>query len=156
MRGFGVNRAKLLVISSTWLAWYGGIVHLNNDLAFTALNVLSHGVPYLVVVHRVERRKTMQLVNWRARLFAPSMWPVYLGLLFLAGYLEETAWDRLVWRAYPELFFGAGVHLSSAMLSLIVPLLAMPQAAHYVLDGWLWRVRFDPALAAAMNGTKSS
>jgi hypothetical protein len=31
-------------------------------------------------------------------------------------------------------------------LALIVPLLALPQATHYVLDGWIWRARGNPGL----------
>ncbi len=52
-----MNWAKLQIWVTTWVAWYGGIVLLNSDLAFTALNVLSHGVPYLAVVWAVEGRR---------------------------------------------------------------------------------------------------
>ena len=50
--GTGLNRGKLLVWATTLIAWYGGIVVLDSDLAFTATNVLAHGIPYLAVVHR--------------------------------------------------------------------------------------------------------
>src|SRR5439155_1213668 len=44
LAGPGLNRGKLLVFATTWLAWYGGIVIFDSDLAFTATNVLAHGI----------------------------------------------------------------------------------------------------------------
>ena len=36
--------------------------------------------------------------------------------------------------------------LSAAIALLVVPLLAVPQLTHYVLDGFLWRRRANPRL----------
>jgi hypothetical protein len=38
------------------------------------------------------------------------------------------------------------VELGNDLLALLVPLLALPQATHYVLDGWIWRRRDHPEL----------
>jgi hypothetical protein len=44
------NLPRNLVIAGTFLSWYVGIVHFNSDLAFTAINVMSHGIPYMALV----------------------------------------------------------------------------------------------------------
>lgn len=148
--GLGVNWAKLQVVATTWVAWYVGIVSLNSDIAFTALNVLSHGVPYLAVVWSIERGYAARGVRengaparaWAAKWFQPRLAVILLGALMLVGYGEEWLWHGLVWddldSLFPKTWSGA---LSPAWLALLVPLLAMPQATHYVLDGWLWKRR---------------
>ena len=45
-----INPGKDLVVATTALCWYVGIVGLNSDYAFTVTNVITHGVPYLVLV----------------------------------------------------------------------------------------------------------
>ena len=139
--GAGVNLAKLQIWLTTWLVWYGGIVALNSDLAFTATNVLAHGVPYLAVVWRIERERWSGSSGTLARLFRPRRAWLFLALLGLAGYLEEWGWDKLVWHEHGGLFPGGVVGLGPIALSLVVPLLAVPQATHYVLDGWIWKTR---------------
>jgi hypothetical protein len=32
-----------------------------------------------------------------------------------------------------------------------VPLLALPQATHYLLDAWIWRVKGNPELARRLG-----
>ncbi|MEM1452836.1 MAG: hypothetical protein AAF957_22055 [Planctomycetota bacterium] len=141
--GRGVNLAKVQVVVTTWIAWYGGIVLLDSDIAFTALNVLSHGIPYLVVVWTVERRHGEQARTPLARWFAPRFAVFLVGVLALVGYAEEWLWDSFVWKDHAGLFPGAeAIGLGpapAAALGILVPLFALPQATHYVLDGWLWR-----------------
>jgi hypothetical protein len=36
----------------------------------------------------------------------------------------------------------------------LVPLLALPQATHYVLDGFIWRRKSNPDVATAWGGVK--
>lgn len=140
--GLGVNLAKLQIVVTTWVAWYGGIVVLDSDVAFTALNVLSHGVPYLAVVWTVERRHTRATGSSLARLFTPALIVPLLALLVLVGYVEEWLWDGLVWRDHAGLFpLQPEEAAPAAVLAILVPLLALPQATHYVLDGWLWKRR---------------
>lgn len=38
------------------------------------------------------------------------------------------------------------------LLALVVPLLALPQATHYLLDAWIWKVRPGNETAAATIG----
>ena len=139
--GRGVNVAKLWVWLTTWAIWYGGIVVLDSDLVFTTSNVLAHGVPYLAVVWGIQRDRWAGARGALARLFRPGLVPVYLAVLILVGYGEEWLWDRLVWHEHGGLFPGAPLRLDGDWLALLVPLLATPQATHYVLDGWIWRRR---------------
>jgi len=146
--GQGVNLAKLQVMATTWVAWYGGIVLLDSDVAFTALNVLSHGVPYLAVVHRIERERRAGGRRPFDALFAARRGLVFLAVLVAVGYAEEYLWDRWVWHEHAWLFPGAERTLGPLALTFLVPLLALPQATHYVLDGWIWRTHDYPELAA--------
>ena len=83
-----------------------------------------------------------------ARVFRPGRWPLYLSPLLAAAWLEEWAWDRCVWHDHAALFPGPALVPGAAALALLVPLLALPQATHYVLDAWIWRVRPEnPGLA---------
>jgi len=155
--GRGVNLAKLQIVLVTFVAWYGGIVALDSDVAFTALNVLSHGVPYLAVVWAVERRHAASHRTPFARLFRPQLAAVFLALLVLVAYIEEWLWDGLVWRDHAGLFPGFGdAPLEAWALTFVVPLLALPQATHYALDGWLWRRSANPDVGAFLGGSASS
>ncbi len=33
------------------------------------------------------------------------------------------------------------VHLDPDIMKIIVPLLALPQVTHYIIDGFIWRIR---------------
>ena len=48
---------KSLVVATTWLSWWVGIVVFDSDYAFTVTNVLIHGVPYLALVWRYGRSR---------------------------------------------------------------------------------------------------
>jgi hypothetical protein len=63
----------------------------------------------------------------------------FVGLLWLLAYVEELVWDRGVWHQRSWLF-GPAWDLQSLDVYL-VPLLAVPQITHYVLDGFIWRRR---------------
>ncbi|MEZ6013700.1 MAG: hypothetical protein R3F49_01185 [Planctomycetota bacterium] len=150
----GVNWAKLHVVATTSVSWFLAIVVFDSDVAFTALNVLGHGVPYLVVVWHVEARVARDVGTPCARLFRPGLRSaaLFLGALALLGYGEEWLWHQLVWldqlEAFPGPLAAGSGERGAWALSLLVPLLAMPQATHYVLDGWLWRVGANPDVEA--------
>src|SRR5262249_17745883 len=84
------------------------------------------------------------------RFLSSSLLP-FLAALWLVAYVEELLWDRGVWhdRAW---FFGAGWNLGMLKI-LLVPLLALPQLTHYVLDGFIWRRKsgFSLHLSGADN-----
>ena len=134
-----------LLLGGTLVSWYAGIVWFNGDLAFTLLNVVSHGVPYLALVWAAGGARRRGL--WAGR-FGLA---VFLVLLALFAFLEEGLWDGFVWREHGAVFaWFQQLPLVSrpALLAWLVPLLALPQATHYVLDGFIWRRPRAPGLRA--------
>lgn len=127
---------KHLVLFTTWLCWYGGIVWFNSDYVFTVTNVLIHGVPYFALVWRYSKGRYRS--GNVAQLFRLP-WGVFYGLLVAVAFLEEGGWDGLVWHDHPQFFGNPGFQLGSVALALAVALLAVPQAVHYLLDGFVWR-----------------
>ena len=135
------NVPKNLIICSTFFTWYFGIVYFNGDMAFTLLNVVSHGIPYMALVW-VDKDKTRKASGTHGLLSHSSRLVLFLGSLFLLAYLEEGLWDGFIWRDHPGvfLFFQSLPHIdNNLVLALLVPLLSLPQSTHYVLDGFIWR-----------------
>ena len=144
-RSLPVSWGKNLVMGTTILTWFLGIVVLNSDYAFTVTNVLVHGIPYFGLVLVTSRRSAAA----RGRSSEPpalgdralsSVFFFLLPLLLLA-FLEEWGWDRAVWHEHARFFPGPSWTPGSLFLTFLVPFLALPQATHYLLDGFLWRIR---------------
>ena len=130
-----LNVGKDIVVLTTAVCWYIGIVALDSDYAFTVTNVIIHGVPYfaLIYFYAKSRRET-------ASKFYKSVshnWIVFLATLWALAYVEELVWHRGVWHER-EFLFGANWNLDDWKIYL-VPLLAVPQLTHYILDGFIWR-----------------
>jgi hypothetical protein len=66
-----------------------------------------------------------------------SNWLVFLATLWALAYVEELFWHRGVWHDKQWLFGGDWDWGKLKMW--LVPLLALPQLTHYVLDGFIWR-----------------
>ena len=136
---------KHLLLLGTAATWYVGIVACNGDYAFTVTNVFVHGVPYAVLVFSYARHTSAFEPGIGARLVTGRGAVLrFLGLLWLAAYLEELLWDRGVWHERAA-FFGPGLDLSWFEV-WFVPLLALPQLSHYLLDGFFWRRAENPNL----------
>ncbi len=136
-----VNPGKDIVVATTAVCWYVGIVAFNSDYAFTVTNVVIHGVPYLVLVYwyaRAQREASPRVYQILTRGPVP-----FLLTLWLLAYVEEMFWDRGLWHERGWLF-GGGWQLESLKM-WFVPLLALPQLTHYVLDGFIWRRKNNPA-----------
>jgi hypothetical protein len=152
--GGGFNLPKNLLLLGTALSWGAGIVLFNSDIAFTVTNVVAHGIPYLALVWIMGRGETAQAVGASREsaflkwIFSVRAWPMFVGLLLAFAYLEEGLWDALVWREHAGLF-PAFQSVANAELDFhlgwVVPLLALPQATHYVLDGFIWRIKAPAA-----------
>lgn len=130
---------KVVVVLTTVASWYGGIVLARDDWAFTVLNILPHGVPYFALLwaYGKARRRTAPTTP-SARLIAAGF-GAFFGFLVALAFVEEMLWDRLVWHDRPWLFGFVPSVDASALAALLVPLLALPQSTHYVLDAFLWR-----------------
>ncbi len=139
---------KHVVVAATAACWYVGIVATNADYAFTVTNVFIHGVPYLALVYLYARGASREPSSRRgatARLLgARRGLVVFCTSLWAIAYVEELIWDRAIWHERSWLF-GSAVDVGS-LATLLVPLLAVPQLTHYVLDGFLWRRRANPRL----------
>lgn len=146
-----VHWGKAMLLVATWVAWFGGIVLARDDFSFTVMNVVLHGVPYLVLLFRYMRARHDEGGYGAMRVVLRFGLPVFFGLLLVLAFAEEFAWDQLVWHERP-MFFGEGsFELGPVMLSLLVPLLSLPQTTHYLLDGFVWRTRDDPSLAKRLG-----
>jgi hypothetical protein len=140
-RGRPTSAGKNLIVATTWITWYAGIVVFDSDYAFTVTNVLVHGIPYLAFVWVYGRARFRESTAAVASLFRPRSWPLYLVPLLAVAFLEEWGWDRFVWHEHGVVFPGPALMPGAAALALLVPFLALPQATHYALDAWVWRVR---------------
>ncbi|HTN74411.1 MAG TPA: hypothetical protein VL096_04160 [Pirellulaceae bacterium] len=143
------NPGKDLVVATTALCWYLGIVACNSDYAFTVTNVIIHGVPYLVLVYwlNVRPEQASHVTPRRSTIWRKAF--LFLATLWFLAYAEELLWDRSLWHERDWLF-GSAWELDDAKVWL-VPLLAVPQITHYVLDGFIWRRNANPDLAARLR-----
>jgi hypothetical protein len=143
-----VSWGKHLVVVTTAVLWYVGIVATNNDYTFTITNVLIHGIPYMALVFVYARnaaREPGAEHGASARLLRGARGIViFLSTLWLIAYVEEMVWDRALWHDR-EWLFGSGLDVGNGAL-ILAPLLAVPQLTHYFLDGFLWRRRANPRL----------
>jgi len=83
---------KDIVVITTAICWYVGIVTFNSDYAFTVTNVIIHGIPYMVLVYWY---RCMGNQKHPKRHF-PRI-ASFLGIVWMLAYLEEFLWDTGVW-----------------------------------------------------------
>lgn len=158
LRNKQVNIPRNGVVWGTALSWYVGIVHLNGDLSFTLLNVVSHGIPYMALVWIAGRKERMRKEVSAAeeiQLFKPGLSRVsekvfsmpgiflFLGCILLLAFTEEALWDTFVWHEHGETFSflqDARFMPGKELLTVLVPALAVPQITHYVIDGYIWKI----------------
>lgn len=131
------NIPKNLIIIGTLLSWYFGIVFYNNDLIFTILNVVSHGIPYIALIYLNEiKLKTKEVIGKIKVLHSGKGIIVFITILLLIAFTEEYLWEILVWNENFSFNFNTvDWHF------LLVPLLTVPQFTHYLLDGFIWKSR---------------
>jgi len=140
------NPGKDVVVVTTALCWYVGIVAYNSDYAFTVTTVIIHGVPYFVLVYwywsalKPQGSDQNSIASAKAGTWRRVV--VFLATVWLLAYVEELFWDRGVWHDRGWLF-GTSWQLSRWKM-FYVALLAVPQITHYVLDGFIWRRRANP------------
>lgn len=132
-----LNIGKDIVVATTAICWYMGIVAFNSDYAFTVTNVIIHGVPYFALIYvyaRARREETGKVYRSLSH-----NWLIFLATLWALAYVEELFWHRGIWHD-KDWMFGADWDWARIKVYL-VPLLAVPQLTHYVLDGFIWRRR---------------
>ncbi len=151
---------KVLVVTTTALAWWIGIVATDSDLDFTVTNVTVHGVPYMVLLWHYGHAREAEAPHALGSRIVASGLGAFFGLLVALAFVEEMAWDHLVWHEHAWLFGGVDAGGTARSLdaapdgsspvieAIVVALLAVPQATHYAIDAFLWRRR-DTTLAQA-------
>ncbi|MBK7512140.1 MAG: hypothetical protein IPI76_07745 [Chloracidobacterium sp.] len=137
-----LNIGKDIVVATTAICWYVGIVYFNSDYAFTVTNILIHGVPYFALIYLYARMKRETAGPVYRTL--SSNWLVFLATLWALAYIEELFWHRGVWHEKQWLFGGDWNW--GGLKMWLVPLLALPQLTHYVLDGFIWRKSGNPGI----------
>jgi len=143
-----MNIPKNLLICGTAVSWFFGIVFFNGDMAFTTLNVISHGIPYMALIWLSEKKHINQGIP-KAKKFTKYKFVYFLLIIVFFAYLEEGLWDGLIWNEHNQLFsiFSNLPKLqNSQVLTLVVPLLSLPQSTHYVLDGFIWKRKIQPSI----------
>jgi len=133
------NIPKNAIIVGTALSWYFGIIYFNDDLVFTLLNVVSHGIPYMALVYFKEiDTKPNETLGIRRYLKEYKGLLIYIGILLAIAFSEEYLWEILVWN---DQFSIRTVDFSGWQF-LLVPLLTVPQFTHYLLDGFIWKSKY--------------
>jgi hypothetical protein len=135
-----LNIGKDIVVATTAICWYVGIVALNSDYAFTVTNVIIHGVPYFALVYFYAKSRRETAPRFYQKL--SGNWIVFLATLWALAYIEELFWHRGVWHERSWIF-GANFDIEE-WKAYFVPLLAVPQLTHYILDGFVWRRKYNP------------
>lgn len=145
------NIPRNAIIAGTFISWYFGIVHYNGDLAFTTINVASHGIPYMALVWIYGKKKYGSAGNSSSKglnlkVFSRYGITLFLLIIFILAFVEEGVWDAMVWKDHPQLF-GSFSFLpyirDSKVLAVLVPLLSLPQVTHYIIDGFIWKMSKD-------------
>jgi len=149
-----VNWGKVQLVLTTWLCWWVGIMALDGDYAFTVTNVLIHGIPYIYLTYRYGLARRSQAPRSGVGRVLRFGVPAFIGLLALIALGEESFWDGFVWHDH-EWLFGAHDEASNTLLIFLVPLLAMPQLTHYVLDGFIWKMKKNRTWARSLSGESS-
>lgn len=136
------NIGKTLLLFTTAVSWATGIILFNGDLTFTIINIVAHGVPYLALVwiYQYRKMRAQSQSPKRSGFFQAKYIPLYILSLSALAFFEEGLWDRFVWKEQVSLFGSSTASLSPLALTVLVPLLTMPQVTHYVLDAFIWRV----------------
>lgn len=129
------NLQKNVLILGTYLSWYFGIVYFNNDLIFTILNVVSHGVPYIALIYVNQKEESH--VSFFPRLKTIQGLLVFLVLILSLAFSEELLWEFTVWNE--QIQFHPFENPFEKWQIILVPLLTVPQLTHYLLDGFIWK-----------------
>lgn len=141
-----LNVGRNLIVLGTGLSWYFGIVYFNGDLAFTALNVVSHGIPYMALIWFYKKKENKSQTLLTKTILLRWGWTVLILCVLIFAYAEEALWNGLVWQEHQAIFPFIKVFSEfdfTGHFVWLVPLLSLPQTTHYVLDGFIWKKKRD-------------
>lgn len=121
-----VPMGQLIVLFSTWLAWYGGIVLKIGGNETFLLDIL-HVIPYLGLTYFVYKDQLTQLFKINFITFYTPL--AVLGLCLTAIY---------------SIYTTAIQNLST---TLVLSFLVGISVTHYILDGYIWKINKDNLVA---------
>ena len=136
------NIPRNLLIISTALTWYFGIVYYNGDITFTLLNVVAHGIPYMALIRLFDQKNNPRTTSNKTMSRRHYSIIGFLLIMFVLAFIEEGLWDGMIWHEREQIFgvFSVLPSLKSKELqALVIPLLSLPQSTHYALDGFIWK-----------------
>lgn len=152
-QGQAIPWGKHLLLLTTALTWYWGIIGTNSDAAFTLTNVFTHGLPYAALVFSYGRRTRRSHKGLGPRLLSGSWHTAalrFVTCLWLFSYVEELCWNTFIWNDEQPIFQWLAHSVSPEIddwhKQWLVPLLAVPQLSHYLLDGIFWKKRYNSEL----------
>lgn len=140
VQGQSLNVPKLLLMAVAILNWYVGFVLVQNPLLkYLTVNIF-HSMQYDALVWFYNKNR------WTGA-------PVSRGARFIA-YLSQphNAWKYILVAAlYPVLAFT--IEQTSLLLRLPIVFAAMESLPiyHYIVDGWIWKVRENRDLSVYLN-----
>ena len=117
-RGHSVSLGLLVVLCSTWMAWYGGIV-LKIDGGGTVLIDILHIVPYLGLTFFVYKKQFFDIK--KINFFSYYLPIAALGLIGTYLYSSFTPQNE------------------SPIALIVMAMLSGVSVTHYILDGFIWR-----------------
>ncbi len=119
MKGHSVSMGQLMILGSTWVAWYGGIVLKVSGDETLLLDIL-HVIPYLGLTFFVYKK---QIFEFKKTRFSSFYCPLAaLGLFGTSLYTFFTS------------------RFDSAFSLVVLSCLAGISVTHYILDGFIWRL----------------
>lgn len=139
------NWPRNLMLAGTALSWYFGIIYFDADLAFTMLNVVAHGIPYmaLIWIYGKKKQEGKGYTGWLDHIFRRYGVILFVLIISAFAFIEEGLWDVWIWNDHSQLFtlfhFMEG-WFGNSNFNFLVPLLVLPQTTHYILDGFIWRI----------------
>ena len=136
---------KIIWVTTTYFNWFLGIVYFNSDFVFSVTNVVAHGIPYLVLIlkYKVEEQHLLSNKKIPKPEVILHVFSIFSVILLLA-FSEEYLWDMLINLEKQEFFesfspYWANIQNSPFLIALFTAILTLPQATHYVLDGFIWK-----------------
>ncbi|MEL7145438.1 MAG: hypothetical protein AAFO69_03650 [Bacteroidota bacterium] len=141
-----IHWGKVLWVTSTAINWFLGIVYFNSDLAFTLTNVVAHGVPYMVLVlYYVEKKKDDGVETSKRKVGQVVTAIIFMvSIVLILAFFEEYFWDMLIYQENSQMFeavfpFPVKAFTNPWWQAFGIALLTVPQATHYVIDGFIWK-----------------
>jgi hypothetical protein len=135
-----LNIAKYIVVSTTFIHWYLGLVATHYLFLFVAMTYFYHSIPYIALVYKYSARETGSLTQLRwTKIFGPLKWVPFVLVFFLGSYIEYNGWFQVIPEAFAHIFVVPLFTMSEATQNIFIGFMWVPLVTHYVIDGFIWK-----------------